>query len=144
MRIADVEIGNAYLTRVSGALVKVVVTQRVEPTSFSKTARFHVRREDDGKALDKSRTASALRPIDAPDPVAVKLIEGAKNARALEEVGSRAQAMVAWEDVKKAAAENDRPRMVALADQEIAAIEAELRAIAAGLGLAKKICKETA
>ncbi|MDE3097248.1 MAG: hypothetical protein KGK07_14765 [Chloroflexota bacterium] len=67
MKIADVKIGETYLAKVSGSLVKVVVVQRVEPDGrYQMTTRFRVRRADNGKTLDKTRAASALRPLPPP------------------------------------------------------------------------------
>ncbi len=68
MKIADVKIGETYRTMVSGTLVRVVVTHRVEPSGWNKTARFKVQRVDNGRVLD-SRAASALRPL-PPKPKA--------------------------------------------------------------------------
>lgn len=76
MKIADVKIGEKYLTKVSGALVQVVVIQRIEPDGrWDKQTRFRVRRADNNKTLDKSRAASALRSLPTPDPIRQRLIE---------------------------------------------------------------------
>lgn len=111
MKIADVKIGETYITKVSGALVKVAVVERIEPDGRrNKQARFRVRRVDNGKALDKSRAASALRPLPARDPIAEKLITSMRAARQLEAEGRWAEAVSAWNTLAKDAADVGRPR----------------------------------
>ena len=118
MKIADVKIGETYLTKVSGALVRVVAVQRIEPDGrWNKQARFRVRRVDNGRTLDKSRTASALRPLPAPllapDPTTERLRAGAQSARALDAEGRYAEAVLAWEILAKDAADANRPKTAA-------------------------------
>ena len=60
MKIKEIVVGSSYYTKVGGGRVKVKVLSTVEPTPFSKQTRFRVQREDNGRALDKPRTASAL------------------------------------------------------------------------------------
>lgn len=132
MKIADVKIEETYLTKVGGALVRVVAFQRVEPNGrFSKTARFRVRRVDNGRVLDKSRAASALSPLPVLDPIIVKLVDGMQAARALEVGGKWADAVAAWERVKEVAAENNRLRAVAIAVQHATAARARIEEVAA-------------
>lgn len=126
MKIADVKIGETYLTKVSGAPVRVVVVQRVEPTVFSKMARFRVRRVDNGRVLDKSRAASALRPLPVQDPVVAALIAGAKAARQLDAEGRWANAALAWEALAMDAAAAKRPKFAARAANYAAAARARL------------------
>ncbi len=119
MKIADVKIGETYLTRVSGSLVRVVATARVEPTClYAKTARFRVRRVDNGKVLDKTRAASALRPlpVSGTDPVTQALREQLVVARLLESEGRWAEALATWNALAKAAAEAGRLKTVAFAE----------------------------
>lgn len=63
----DIAIGGEYLTRVSGALVRVRVLRvddRPDWLSGRAQTRYVVARVDTGKALDKHRHASALhKPV---------------------------------------------------------------------------------
>lgn len=59
MKQADVVIGETYIARVSGQLVKVVVVNKDE-NSKGRTV-FRVKRLDTGKFLPNTRTAAALR-----------------------------------------------------------------------------------
>ncbi len=70
MKQSDVVIGNAYLTRVSGELVEVLVESSVQRFQglFGPSARqgrvvrrYQLRRVDNGTMLPKLRPASALR-----------------------------------------------------------------------------------
>lgn len=138
MKIADVKIGETYLTRVSGTLVKVVAVARIEPTGlFSKTTRFRVRRVDNGKTLDKTRAASALRHIPSQDPVTAKLLESVKAAQRFEDGGWWALAASEWDAVKALAVEHHRPRAEAMAEAKAKAARAKLGASSADPETAK-------
>lgn len=74
MKLADVKIGEVYLTRVSGVLTRVIVTHRKQHTTHghwnglsggrSRTStKFRVMREDNDAMLSKLRTAAALREV---------------------------------------------------------------------------------
>lgn len=68
MKNEDVKIGATYLTKVSGKLVKVIVTaEGIRATHWqNKTVKlrklWHVKRADTGRSLN-ARTAVALRPL---------------------------------------------------------------------------------
>jgi len=114
MKIAEVKIGETYLTTVSGVLAEVVVIQRIEPSRAREQTRFRVKRVDNGKVLT-SRAASALRPVTAPDPVAQALLKQVDAARQLENEGKWDEAVIAWNALAKTAKAASRPKMTALA-----------------------------
>lgn len=64
MKLADVEIGKEYLTRVSGELVKVKVQKRTVHHGFGDRAitKFAVVRSDNGRTIN-DRSPAALRPV---------------------------------------------------------------------------------
>lgn len=69
MKIEEIEIGGTYYTKISGSRVKVIVVRRIEATSFlgrTRSTRFEVKRADNGKRLDKARTAAALHAARRP------------------------------------------------------------------------------
>lgn len=112
MKVADIKIGETYYTKVSEALVKVVVTNRVEPDGgWSKQTRFRVKRVDNDKVLPNTRAASALRPLLAGQ----SLIDAAKAVNVLERDGKWLEALDAWNALAKDAAEAKRPKMSAYA-----------------------------
>ncbi len=68
MKIAEVVIGQTYLTKVGETLVRVMVVDKVHgygsPYSDRRTQdKFRVRREGEARVLPKARTAAALRPL---------------------------------------------------------------------------------
>ena len=67
MKLADVVIGETYLTKIGGNLVRVVVVRKAEKPGFNYSSRrqasFAVRRAGEVRELPKSRTAAALRPL---------------------------------------------------------------------------------
>ncbi len=76
MKQSEVNVGSEYLTKVSGNLVKVVVTHETTRVSYghydgSPGGRRHsrraygVKRADNDQRLPKARTAAALRPVPA-------------------------------------------------------------------------------
>lgn len=74
MKVADINIGEEYLTKVGASLVRVKVTAAVSgrlnySTGKDGPRRFECRRVDNGTNLPKARTASALREApQAPPP----------------------------------------------------------------------------
>lgn len=65
MKNEEIQIGGRYLTLVSGVLVAVVVVRAETKARLLNHARrtyYTVRREDNGRVLDKARVAAALRP----------------------------------------------------------------------------------
>jgi hypothetical protein len=63
VKLADVKIGEVYLTKIGEELARVVVVdRRLEPTRKGYRTTFRVRREGERELLPKSRTAAALRP----------------------------------------------------------------------------------
>jgi hypothetical protein len=75
---AEIKVGGTYRTRISGALVRVVVVRAVESTErcygatsmlspqYRRKVRFEIRREDTGVILPKHRSAGALHETFAP------------------------------------------------------------------------------
>jgi hypothetical protein len=64
----EVKVGEVYLTRVSGLLVKVRVTLRSVYGTTPKKTRFWLERVDNGKKLFKPRSGAALHPYEAKNP----------------------------------------------------------------------------
>lgn len=94
----EIEVGGEYLTRVSGALVRVRVLHAVERESWSARqqtlTRFKVARVDNGETLPKVRTASALhRP--AYDRDEIDLIRAVKSAPGYQK-GDASNALIAF------------------------------------------------
>jgi hypothetical protein len=74
MKLAEVKVGETYLTKIGPNLVRVVVVRsEVRPARPPSNAykgrasltRFLIRRERDVQVLQKMRTAAALRPLPA-------------------------------------------------------------------------------
>lgn len=68
MKHKDVVVGETYMARVSGELVRVRVTAEITAENWRSgrmTRAFRVATMD-GRYLPKSRTAVALRPVSAP------------------------------------------------------------------------------
>lgn len=62
-KVADIKVGEVYWTEVSGRTVKVKVISGPKAAYMRKRAdRFVVQRVDNGKILEKMRTAHALVP----------------------------------------------------------------------------------
>ena len=61
MKIKEVKVGQNYKTYVTNKLVEVTVIG-VEKDYWSKRTKFRVSRVDNGRILDKLRSAAKLRP----------------------------------------------------------------------------------
>lgn len=72
MKQKDVKIGGEYLTKVSGARVKVRVKHEITAAGRAGKMAYRLVRVDTGAELPKARTASALHPI--PEPKAVRTV----------------------------------------------------------------------
>lgn len=72
MKLADIVIGQNYLTKISNKLTEVrvesVVTAALDPHVRGPRIAFRCVRVDTGKTLPRARSAQALHPLDTPRP----------------------------------------------------------------------------
>lgn len=73
MKTEDVKVGETYLTKIGDTLARVVVVRKRQgipshPGAFGRVRKerdtFEVRRENEDRVLPKTRSASALRPLE--------------------------------------------------------------------------------